>query len=171
MGPILPGGQREHRQNERMYCLEAVIAREAVLRRVAGSVDAARVVPLGQGLSLLPMTDEFFDAVTVAGAGELDGFWKAPAGFGDTLAISSRHGPFAYVEADYFGGEGMQCAQVWSGGAVTLGPVRTGLGERPPASGSPISQALRAIGVLRGAHFDEFDAVGLGRHRETVGWL
>ncbi|MFJ1762440.1 hypothetical protein ACIOD2_19110 [Amycolatopsis sp. NPDC088138] len=54
-------------QNEGMYCLEAVIAREAVLRRVAGSVDAARVVPLGQDLSPLLMTDDFFDAVTVAG--------------------------------------------------------------------------------------------------------
>ena len=36
----------------------------------------ARIVPLGQRLSLLPMTDALFDAVTVAGTPQLDGFWK-----------------------------------------------------------------------------------------------
>lgn len=30
--------------------------------------------------------------------------------------------------------------------------------------------ALRQIGVTRGAAFDEFEAVGLGRHRHTGDW-
>lgn len=40
-----------------------------------------------------------------------------------------------------------------------------------PAEGSPISRALRWPGVDAGRHFDEFDAVRLGRHRETDDWL
>ncbi|GAB3744428.1 hypothetical protein GCM10027598_78990 [Amycolatopsis oliviviridis] len=155
-----------------MYCLQAAIAAEPVLRALAGSVEEARIVPLGQRLFLLPMTDEFFDAVTVAGAAELAGFWKAPAGFDRALAACSANGPVAYAEAEFFGGAGMQSAQVWDGGKVILGPLHLGEGEPSAAAGSPISQALRHLGAVRGDHhFDEFDAVGLGRHRDTRDWL
>lgn len=152
-----------------MYCLEAVVATETVLRELAAV--EARVVFLGQHLSLLPMTNALFDAVTVAGAPELGGFWKAPAGFGRVLAACSAAGPVAYIEADYFGGTGTQSAQVWDEGKVALGPLHLGERERFAAGGSPISQALRRLGADKGDHFDEFDAVGLGRHRDTNGWL
>lgn len=153
-----------------MYCLEAVVGGGAVLRALGASVGGARVVPLGQGLSLLPMTDALFDAVAVAGASGLDGFWRAPAGFGRVLAECSTAGPVAYVEADYFGGTGTQTAQVWDAGKVVLGPVHSGEREAFPTAGSPISQALRRLGAARGDHFDEFEAVGLGRHRRTGEW-
>lgn len=154
-----------------MYCLEAVISSEPVLRELASSVPEAHIVTLRQHLSLLPMTDALFDAVTVAGGPELDGFWKAPAGLGSMLATCSESGPVAYVEADFFGGVGTQSAQVWDRGKVVLGPLRVAEEEPDPAAGSPISQALRQLGVARGNHFDEFDAVGLGRHRRTEDWL
>ncbi|MCR6485526.1 hypothetical protein M8542_22105 [Amycolatopsis sp. OK19-0408] len=154
-----------------MYCLEAAIGTEAVLRRVAGPRPEARVVELGRGLSLLLMTDDFFDAVTDIGADALEGFWKAPRGFGRLLAAVSADGAVAYVEADFFGGSGSQCAQVWNRGEVVLGPLRLDVGERPAVGGSPISRALRELGVVRGGHFDEFEAIGLGRHRETDAWL
>lgn len=154
-----------------MYRLEAVIAAEPVLRVLAGSVEHARIVPLDERLSLLPMTDALCDAVALAGAPELDGFWKAPAGFGRALAGCSVHGPVAYVEAEYFGGVGTQCAQVWDAGAVLLGPLCLGEAEAIPADGSPISRALRQLGVAKGDRIDEFDAVRLGRHRSTRDWL
>lgn len=150
------------------FCLEAVIAEEAVLRPLA---EDAPVVPLHGPLSMLPMTDEYFDAVSVPDAPGVDGFWKMPAGFGSSLAACSERGPVAYVEADYFGGAGTQSAQVWHGGTVVLGPLRLAVGERPPSDGSPISQALRALGVRRGLRLDEFDAVRLGRYRWTEEWL
>ncbi|WP_327117397.1 hypothetical protein OHB12_07415 [Nocardia sp. NBC_01730] len=61
-----------------MYRLQAVIAAEHVLSNLVGAFDDARIVSLGQCLSLLPITDALFDAVTVAGTPQLDGFWKAP---------------------------------------------------------------------------------------------
>src|SRR5438552_14600273 len=118
------------------FCLEAVIAGEAVLRRLA---EDARIVPLHGPLSMLPMTDEYFDAVSVPGAPELEGFWKAPAGFGRSLGACLELGPVAYVEADYFGGAGTQSAQVWHRGTVVLGPLRVAVGKRPPAAGSLVS--------------------------------
>ncbi|MFJ8073816.1 hypothetical protein ACIQ7Q_07735 [Streptomyces sp. NPDC096176] len=40
-----------------MFCLQAVIATESVLRELAGSTTEACIVPLGQHPWLLPMTD------------------------------------------------------------------------------------------------------------------
>jgi hypothetical protein len=153
------------------HSLEAVIATEFVLQELAGSIKEAHVVPLGQHLSLLPMTDALFDAITIAGAPQLDGFWKAPAGFGSALTACSVAGPVAYVEAEFFGGLGTQSAQVWDGGKVVLGPLHLAEGKPLPADGSPISHALRQLGATRSDHADEFAAVGLGRHRETEDWL
>ncbi|MFJ3302879.1 hypothetical protein ACIPSA_07140 [Streptomyces sp. NPDC086549] len=128
------------------YELRAVIAGEALLRAVAGD----RVAPLGQGLSLMPMRDDLGGA---------------------RLAEWSARGPVALVEAEYFGGVGEQQAAVWDGGALALGPLRVEEGEPFPADGSPISQALRRLGVQAGDGQDEFAAVGLGRHRSTGRWL
>jgi hypothetical protein len=154
-----------------MYRLQAVIAAEHVLRDLAGAFEDAPLVPLGQHLSLLPMTDALFDAVTVAGTPHLDGFWQAPAGFGRVLAACSANGPVAYVEAEYFGGAGEQSAMVWDGGQVVLRHLHLAEKAPIPAVGTPISQALRRLGVTKGDHQDEFDAVGLGRHRDTTDWL
>ncbi|MCT9094097.1 hypothetical protein N4G70_35405 [Streptomyces sp. ASQP_92] len=154
-----------------MYCLQAVIATESVLRELAGSIAEACIVPLGQHLWLLPMTDVLFDVVTVAGAPELDGFWKAPAGFDHLLTACSKTGPVTYIEADYMGGAGAQTAQVWDAGKVVLGPLHLAAREPSPMTGTPISQALRRLGATKSHHVDEFDAVGLGRHRDTEDWL
>jgi hypothetical protein len=154
-----------------MYRLEAVIGPEPVLRAVVGSIREARVVALDQHLSMLPMTDELFAALTVAGAPELGGFRKAPAGSGRVLADCSVTGPVAYVEAEYFGGLGSQSAQVWDGGRVVLEGTHVDEEDSAPAEDSPISRALRRLGATRGERIDEFDAVGLGRHRDTDDWL
>lgn len=39
-----------------------------------------------------------------------------------------------------------------------------------PSEPSPISRALARLGVTRAGARDEFDAVGLGRHRSTENW-
>ncbi|KAA2253832.1 hypothetical protein F0L68_31605 [Solihabitans fulvus] len=153
------------------YRLQAAIATETVLRALADPAEDVRIVPLGQHLSLLPMTDALFDAVTVVGAPQLDGFWKAPAGFGRTLADCSANGPVAYVEAEYFGGAGEQSAMVWDVGQVVLSYLHLVEKTSVPAVDTPISRALRRLGVTKGDHQDEFDAVGLGRHRDTEDWL
>ncbi|MBC6462730.1 hypothetical protein [Actinomadura sp. HBU206391] len=155
-----------------MYGLQAVIAAEHLLTRAAHAAEGTQIVPLRQSLALLPMTDAFFDAVTSKGLEPRQGgFWKMPAGFERTLTAWSTQGPVAYVEADYVGGTGEQRAQVWDGGGVVLGPLHSGPGERFPAAGSPISQALRRLGAGKGNHCDEFDAIALGRRRETEAWL
>ncbi|MFJ8909918.1 hypothetical protein [Amycolatopsis sp. NPDC102389] len=94
-----------------MYCLQAVIVTESARSRLPDSAGGTRLVPLGQNLWLMPVTEAGFD--------------------NGLLAESSEQGAVAYVEAE----------------------------------------ALRRLGVLKGDHFDEFDAVGLGRHRNNDDWL
>jgi hypothetical protein len=148
------------------YVLQAVIAGDELLRAAAQNVPGARVAFLGQGLSLLPMTDEVFDAVTDDLAGTALGFWRLPDAFERKLAEWSSAGPVAYVEAEYFGGVGEQRAVVWADGALAWGPS-----DRPATEVSPISQALRRLGAVSGQGQDEFTAVGLDRHRHNDGWL
>ncbi|MFJ4831332.1 hypothetical protein ACIP79_15620 [Streptomyces sp. NPDC088747] len=170
------------------YVLEAVVARDELLRAVsrelaesgAGVGTVAAVVPLAQGLALMPMTDRLFDAVTDGGDGARDGhsgaegslgFWRLPKGFDGRLARWSAVGPVAYVEAEYFGGVGEQRAVVWADGAVALGPLHKPEDRPWSSAGSPLSQALRRLGAVAGAIGDEFQAVGLDRHRDTGDWL
>ncbi|MFI5525724.1 hypothetical protein [Streptomyces platensis] len=155
------------------YELQAVIAGDELLRAASREVPGSQVVPLGQGLSLIPMTDELFDAVTDdIDRGDL-GFWRLPAGFDTLLARWSAAGPIAYVEAEYFGGVGEQRAAVWADGALALGPLDEPTKKQFSQAVSPISQALRRLGARRslGEGEDEFAAVGLDRHRNNDDWI
>jgi hypothetical protein len=67
----------------------------------------------------------------------------------------------AYIEAEDFGGRGLQASIVWEHGA-TIRPLEV-------ATYGPINAALRLLGVQR-AGTDEFDALGLGRYRHTDAW-
>ncbi|MYV43003.1 hypothetical protein GT030_30095 [Streptomyces sp. SID1328] len=76
----------------------------------------------------------------------------------------------AYVEAEFFGGVGEQRVAVWDGGTMVLGPLHVEEGQPFPTVGSPISQALRWLGVVASAGEDEFSAAGLDRHRHGETW-
>ena len=152
------------------YELRAVIAGDELLRAASRDLAAADVVVLGQGLSLMPMTDAFFDAVTDGSAGAL-GFWRLPGGFDRVLTRWSATGPVAYVEAEYFGGVGEQLAAVWADEALVWGPLHAPEGRPFAPDGSPISQALRRLGAVVRAAEDEFAAVGLDRHRNSDDWI
>jgi hypothetical protein len=60
------------------YRLAAVIGPAAVLSAAAAEQPGMAVVPLGQGLGLVPMTDEVFDAVNDGTPPELPGFEVGP---------------------------------------------------------------------------------------------
>ncbi|CAM5269713.1 hypothetical protein SALBM311S_12524 [Streptomyces alboniger] len=153
------------------YDLQAVIAGGEVLRAASRPLSAARMASLGQGLSLMPMTDALFDSVAEGSDTGALGFWRLPGGFDRTLADWSTAGPVAYVEAEYFGGVGEQQAVVWDGGIIVLGPLHVREGRPFAIAGSAISQALRRLGAVASAGEDEFSAVGLDRHRHGEQWI
>jgi hypothetical protein len=75
----------------------------------------------------------------------------------------------AYISTAYFGGHGKQDALVWDKGTLCFSPPSSGYDQDWP--NSPISQALRMIGVVAEKDKDEFDTLGLGKHRETDQWV
>ncbi|GAA5002189.1 hypothetical protein [Kitasatospora paranensis] len=154
------------------YELNALVAAAELLDVVAAEVPVARVARLTQGLGLIPVTDHLHRVLDVPGDRTEPGFSRFPASLGRRLEAWSQAGPIGYVEADFFGGSGTQHAAVWLHGRLDLGPLHIVEQEPRPADGTPISQVLRRLGaVVEDGRFDEFDAVGLGRHRQSADWL
>ena len=148
------------------HTVQTFIAKAEVLRDAARGVAAANVIPLGQGLALILNTDEIYDEVGKGGGGDAlpyQEFYRLSSGLAGLGTEWSSRGPVAYIETDYWGGEGEQSAVLWERGVVVYGPSRATLG--------PINDVLRRMGVERGDHHDEFDAVGLGRYRDNEAWI
>lgn len=157
------------------YILEGVIGPERVLRKVILEQPTAVLVPLRQGMAVVPMTDKLVSTITDGTSNHKLGFWKLPGGFDQVLAEWSSDGPVAYVEAESYGGYGGQRAALWADGKLSLGPLAVddgdddGDGSAADGAG-PISQVLRRLGVVKDNYTDEFEAVGLGRHNHTSEW-
>jgi hypothetical protein len=141
------------------YCLQAFIGDPLEVDAIPV---ASSPVALPQGKTLLPLTTAVRESHSIARAplASAEGFdpGEIPAA---VVAFALRTQKIAYVEAEYFGGDGMQAAAVWEAGALVFGPV---------VADDAINQALRALGVSKGAHSDEFAALNLGRHRDTDQW-
>jgi hypothetical protein len=95
-------------------------------------------------ITLLPLTDE--------------GLEEIPESIAEIAAPLSR---CAYVEAEFFGGNGVQAFAMFSQGRLD-GGIAVGK--------SVINDALRMLGVVAKRGQDEFDTVGLGRERHTDDW-
>ena len=142
------------------YYLQAIVGKQQMLAQQASAFQHARVVPLAQDIAIIPISDDLYDEI--AGGGEVEGFEKLSPGIEEWAQRISVVVPVAYVEAEFFGGTGGQSAVAWSGGSRVLGPIH---------SQDAINETLRFFGARVGGAHDEFDAVGLGRHRDTADWI
>jgi hypothetical protein len=155
-----------------MHDVTALIAKSEPLAERTRRFSGAVICPLVQGFSLLPITDVFADELARLEAAPRNALAKPIPSLPDglhALAIEiSGDCPVAYVATYYFGGQGGQDALVWDKGSLMFSPAARGYDQNWP--NTPISQALRLIGVVAGLGQDEFDTVGLGQHRETHKW-
>src|SRR5262249_13831328 len=147
------------------HSVTGLIANPTILETFAREHSLHRPVALAGGLAILPLRDV-----------DIDSFLAPPCDYDDEhlqylsrqlidlLRRSSLQGPLMYFETEYFGGSGGQGAAVFQDGEVIFGPTWGTIGT--------INQALKLLGVRVAppAH-DEFDTVGLGRHRHTERWL
>jgi hypothetical protein len=121
-------------------------------------------VEIAQGLAFLPLRDQDIDSfLAPPHTGHAEGFTYLSEQLQAELAAASDDGDILYFETEYFGGAGAQGAAVFSKGALFFGPRS--------AEQGPINEALRVLGVSAGSKRDEFEAVGLDRHRHTEDWL
>lgn len=157
------------------HSIRAIIGKPSVAEALGARFDSVRRVPLSQGYEMVPLLDRLFDAmafsVEAANPEAAVGGWsRLGEQVGNVLAELSRISPVAYVYTEYFGGVGEQSAVAFTEGRLA---TRHGGADRIlPWSSSigPINAALAAIGVVRERGKDEFDSIGLGRHRSTDEW-
>jgi hypothetical protein len=155
-----------------MHHVTALIAKNHTLATRACQFGHAIVCPLVQGYALLPITEALAKELAVYQTGTKAVLTKPVPGFSvglQALAIEiSQDSPVAYITTSYFGGRGGQDALVWNKGRLRFSPATPGYDQNWP--NSPISQALRLIGVVAEEEMDEFDTIGVGKHRETQQW-
>src|SRR5262245_35252043 len=137
------------------YALQAFIG--DFERLAAHAPPKGVVVALAQGKGMIPFTNEFRKEHGFRSRPMMDGEPALPEAIAFMGKNLSSGGCVAYVEAEFFGGDGTQAAMIWENG--------NSRGE-PFVEQHAINAALRALGVSVGGAFDEFDAIGLGRHRE-----
>ena len=145
-----------------MYYLHAFICKNIDADCFIKKFDKAVKVDIGQKLSLIPMTEDLFDQINeLNDTISIDSFEYLTENIENKIlhAISERK--FSYVEAEYFGGEGGQIAIIWQNNKrqriFSYGQDR-------------INQVLKSFGVIANKGQDEFDTLGLGRHRATNKW-
>ncbi|MEV0245939.1 hypothetical protein AB0H76_05035 [Nocardia sp. NPDC050712] len=135
------------------YELSAVIGEVAMLSAI-GREHEVPVIPLAEGLGLIPLTDEVASVL-----------FEPNLRFEEVLRSWSARGPVLYAWSEMHAGLGVQSATIWDAGVLTY--HETGYPGR-----GPISVALQRLGVAGGSdRRDEFDVVGLGRHRRTSAWI
>ena len=150
-----------------MYSLYALLGRTNDLEPKSQSFANAHCLRLGGGLSMVPLAEDLIAEIQKAGvvpggssvAGAFEFLSPGVEAWAQALSADTA---LAYIETEYVGGEGFERAGVWSRGTIALGPFE--------GAGS-INQALRALGIHAAAGIEEFEFVGLGRHRSLDEWL
>ena len=136
------------------YILQAFITKRSNHNYLTDFYENATAVDIGHELSLIPFTTELFDEINKLTISK-------PIGKFDYLTdnieieLLKHFGnvKIAYIEADYFGGQGEQIAIIWED------KKRIYLSD---FGDYEINKVLKDFGVIADNGKDEFDTVGLG---------
>ncbi|MBD9417515.1 hypothetical protein IB234_23365 [Pseudomonas sp. PDM16] len=144
-----------------MHNVQALIGRF----EVNAFADPSKAIPLPQGLFLVPVNDVFYRAkCEIDPPSVIQQFEFLTPEFLSWLKHVSIEQTLAYVETDYFGGDGGQGAILLSNGEIIYGPS---FGDE-----EHINSVLRLLGVkVCAEEHDEFGSVGLGNYRSSQEWL
>lgn len=142
------------------HSVQVIVSPTMVADAICSLYPALSALGTSTGFSLIPIEADFIDDVVhdrpLQETGENE-FMLLTAGFVKFLCELSRLGPVAYVETDYFGGQGGQGALVYSGCSEVMTPAWGDIGT--------INRALELIGVPEVAGGDRFTAIGLDDFR------
>ena len=159
-----------------MYQLTAFIGKREVLE---GLKDLP-LIELKQGFNISPINSAFIECFVKCSM-PLKSKWEAMNAPDDEFeSLQERHkkitkteiafdhisriaskgsnfGPLAYVEIDYH----RQASSVWDRGNI----IFTSILQK-----NSVNDALKVLGVNKMNSFDEFEAIDLGRYRDTERW-
>ena len=147
------------------YTLEALVGRNEINQEELSHFLNVKLISLNQKVWLIPLTraltSELTEVNEVRKVAVLPELQSASASAIFLAQKLSQNGKVAYLEAEFFGGEGGQASAGWQNGELLFQPRQTI---------DAINQALQWLGVLRDNQHDEFDMIELGRHRSTEAW-
>jgi len=146
------------------HFVQAFIGTRVALERIQQQFSKSQVVDLQQGLALLPLIKKLYDAIPNEEDTDLVNkhFSFLTPKIVRLIVKDSREEPIGYFETEYSGGVGDQGAILGKNGKIIFGPE--------VGSGS-INRMLALMSVESNGIQDEFDAIGLGRFRDTEDWI
>lgn len=145
------------------YILQAFITKKSNHNYLTDFYENATAVDIGDELSLIPFTTELFDEINkLTESKPIGKFDYLTENIEVELLKQIGDIKLAYIEADYFGGEGGQIAIIWEE------QKRIYLSEWGDWE---INKVLKDFGIIAKDGKDEFDTVGLGQNRRTNEWL
>lgn len=142
------------------YTMQGLVGEQHLL--ATEKIAAGMVSVLRQGKALLPFTERLRNEQGVPFLPLTDEGGELPEKIGQICARISQRGRIAYIEAEFFGGAGIQAAAVWEKGSLIQAPF---------VEQHAINQALRSLGVQVASGKDEFDTLQLGAHRNIEDWV
>jgi len=149
-----------------MYCLYGIVGKSRDLLHKSLEYSSASVVHLEQGIGMIPISEDLLNDIepgdTSSEATKEHRFEFLSEVVSAWLRRLSRDTTLAYLEVEFISGEGTESAVVWRDGVRVLGPLH-GTGA--------VNRALRTLGVSVHPRREEFEVVGLGRHRSPEEWL
>jgi hypothetical protein len=148
------------------HYIQGIVCRRTLLSAAKRLIPGGRGAALAQDFCFIPITDSLFDDLRARypeAADIKNGFERLSGPVEFVAKALSAEDAVAYVETEYFGGDGGQAAIVWKAGHVVLSATSQNVG--------PINNALAFLGVDRRNHHDEFDALGLGKYRSNSAWF
>lgn len=133
---------------------------EAILVKSDQELKDVPHVALNQQFFLIPVDD---DKSEPAATGQgLEGFIRLTTDTVQNVRQLSASGPAMYCHWESFSGVGSQGAAIWQNGQLVFGPI---------FASDAINQCLSWLGAEKQQAVDEFESVGLRRHRFTDDWL
>jgi hypothetical protein len=143
------------------YTLQALIAKAGTLKR--GAIEQAHVVTLKAGFEMIPFTSAFLSVHKLPFLPLVDeGQSQLPESIAEICVALTTSGESAYVEAEFFGGDGTQAGVVFRNGQIEVGPI---------VEEEAINLVIAELGDTNHFAMDAFEELGLGGHRETDAWL
>ncbi len=143
--------------------MKAFIGRKENLTPIRDKYSNSNLVDLSDEISMIPMTEELFDEIN-----QLDTFSGISSFEFLTENIENKtldligDKKLAYVESDFFGGQGGHAGLIWKDGQ------REFIGDFKK---STMNEILKKLGVIRNGNQDEFETIRLDKHRNTEDWI
>ncbi|MFC2133769.1 hypothetical protein ACFLTH_04060 [Bacteroidota bacterium] len=157
-----------------MYTLEALLAHHETLEPALEIFPNATLVQLPQNIGMIPVDGFLLQELEIYYQGGTKvtrpvtqnfstsvhpDFERLILGVERLAEHLSDRGLVAYVESTFTGGYGGHHTMIWENG------------KRSGKPGNDINEVLRLLKVVTHPGLDEFDTLGLGRHRSTRKWV